>query len=170
MADYIADYSTVDTSANQLVGREAKAYAASIQDSIAAGATLKFGQAFQRKAGAGADLTLSDLALINATQSLRVAMYQTNASDLDNGAYSQYDQVLGGKSGYYVVDVEEAVTEADTVRIRLVTNGSDAAKVPGRFTKTADEDKTAVIEGAHFIAPNIVFLPDSIKLVLDNLT
>ena len=78
MADYIADYSTVDTSANQLVGREAKAYAASIQDSIAAGATLKFGQAFQRKAGAGAALTLSDLALINATQSLRVAMYQTN--------------------------------------------------------------------------------------------
>jgi len=170
MADYIADQSTVDTSAAQLVGREAMSYAATIKDSIAAGATLKFGQAFQRKAGAGAALTLSDLALINATQSLRVAQYSTNASDLDNGAYSQYDQVLGGKSGYYVVDVEEAVTEADTVRIRLVTNGSDAAKVPGRFTKTADEDKTAVIEGAHFIAPNIVFLPDSIKLVLDNLT
>ena len=37
------------------------------------------------------------------------------------------------------------------------------------YRKTADEDKTAVVEGAHFIAPNIVFLPDSIKLVLDNL-
>ena len=177
MADYIADQSTVDTSAAQLVGREAMSYAAAINDSIAAGATLKFGQAFQRKAGAGAALTLSDLALINATQSLRVAMYQTNASDLDNGAYSQYDQVLGGKSGYYVVDVEETVTEADTVRVRLVVNGSDAAKTPGRFCKTADEDKTAVIEGAKWVstgAPfgstNVVFLPDSIKLVLDNLT
>lgn len=169
MADYIADYATVDTSANQLVGREAKAYAAAIKDSIPAGTTLKFGQAFQRKAGAGIALALADLALINATQSLRIAQYQTNASDLDNSNYSQYDQVLGGKSGYYVVDVEEAVTEADTVRVRLVVNGSDALKVPGRFTKTADEDKTAVVEGAHFIAPNIVFLPDSIKLVLDNL-
>lgn len=177
MADYIADQSTVDTSAAQLVGREAMSYAATVNDSIAAGATLKFGQAFQRKAGAGIALTLSDLALINATQSLRVAMYQTNASDLDNAQYSQYDQVKGGKSGYYVVDVEETVTEADTVRVRLVTNGSDAAKTPGRFCKTADEDKTAVIEGARWVSTgtpfattNVVFLPDSIKLVLDNLT
>ena len=170
MADYIADYATVDTSAAQLVGRQAKAYAAAIQDSIAAGATLTFGQAFQRKAGAGAALTLSDLALINATQSLRIAMYSDNASDLDNSKYSQYDMVTGGKSGYYVVDVEEAVTEASTVRVRLVVNGSDPLLTPGRFCTTADEDKTAVIEGAYFAGTNIVFLPDSIKLVLDNLT
>ena len=79
MADYIADYATVNTSADQLVGREAKAYAAAIKDSIPAGATLKFGQAFQRKAGAGIALALADLALINATQSLRVEFsYEDN--------------------------------------------------------------------------------------------
>lgn len=169
MADYISDYSTVNTSADQLVGRQAKAYAAAIEDSVAANATLKFGRAFQKKAGVGELLTLSDLALINATQSLRIAMYSTAANDLDNSNYNQYDMVRAGKSGYYVVDCEEAVTHADTVRVRLVVNGSDAAKVPGRFTKTADEDKTAVIEGAFWEANNIVFLPDSIKLVLDNL-
>lgn len=170
MADYISDYSTVNTNADQLVGREGKSYAAAIQDSVPANATIKFGRAFQRKAGVGEALTLADLALINATQSLRIAMYSTNANDLDNSNYNQYDMVRAGKSGWYVVDCEVPVTAADTPRVRLVTNGGDPLLTPGRFTKTADEDKTAVIEGAFFESPNLIFLPDSIKLVLDNLS
>ncbi len=170
MADYIADYSTVNTSAAPLPGREGKVYAAAIQDSIAANATIKFGRGFQRKAGVGEALAVGDIAAINTAQAFRVAMYSTNASDLDNANYSQYDMITAGKSGFYVVEVEETVTIADAVRVRLVNHASDPVKLIGKFGKTADEDKTALIKGAHWVSANIVFLPDSIELILDNLS
>ncbi len=76
-----------------------------------------------------------------------VATYSTQASDLDNSQYKQYDSIGIMKQGEIMVYVEEAITKGDTVRIRHTASGS---LVAGSFGTTADAGKTVVLTGAEY--------------------
>jgi len=76
-----------------------------------------------------------------------VAAYSTEASDLDNSKYEQYDPVGVMNQGEIYVYVEEAVSKGDTVRIRHTASGD---KVAGSFATTADTGKTVVLSGAEY--------------------
>ena len=76
-----------------------------------------------------------------------VAAYSTEASDLDNSQFKQYDKVPVFDQGVINVFVEEAVSPTDTVRIRHTASGS---LVAGSFAKTADAGKTVVLSGAEY--------------------
>jgi len=76
-----------------------------------------------------------------------VACYSTDASDLDNSQYKQYDVAGIMNQGEVYVYVEEAVSKGDTVRIRHTASGD---KVAGSFATTADSGKTVVLSGAEY--------------------
>jgi len=76
-----------------------------------------------------------------------VAAYSTEASDLDNSAYNQYDPAGIMTQGTILVYVEEAVSKGDTVRIRHTASGN---LVAGSFATTADAGKTVALTGAEY--------------------
>ena len=73
-----------------------------------------------------------------------VALQSTEASDLDNSAYEEYDPVAVIDQGVVWVYVEEAVNVGDAVRIRH-TGG-----VPGAFRTSATSTNAAVLTGAEW--------------------
>lgn len=76
-----------------------------------------------------------------------VAGFSTEAGDLNNDSYAQYDQIAVVDTGVVVVYVEEAVNIGDPVRIR---HTAATGKYPGSFAKTADAGKTAVVSNAQW--------------------
>lgn len=76
-----------------------------------------------------------------------VATFSTQASDLDNSQYKQYDPVGVCDQGVIMVYVEEAVTPASPVRIR---HTATTGKVPGSFCTTADPNRTVLLTGANY--------------------
>ncbi|MCE9501856.1 MAG: hypothetical protein K8R21_15350 [Leptospira sp.] len=106
--------------------------------------TIKFGYALQLG-------TTGDQAKKFTSSSgkfIGVAGYSTDASDLDNEQYSEKDPLGCVEIGVVMVYVEEAVAIGDPVRVRHTDHASDVTKLCGMFAKTADEDKTALLEGA----------------------
>jgi len=73
--------------------------------------------------------------------------YSTQAGDLDNSQYEQYDPVSVFDQGVIMVYVEEDIEVGDTVRIRHTTNGS---LVAGSFATTSAAGETAVLTGAEY--------------------
>ena len=73
-----------------------------------------------------------------------VALYATDASDLDNSNFEEYDAVPVFDQGVVWVYCEEAVNVGDSVRVRH-TNG-----VPGAFCTTAITNETILLTGAEF--------------------
>jgi hypothetical protein len=109
---------------------------------IAEGAIL-FGRALVRG-------TAGDQAKIPASASdefVGVAGRSIEAADLDDEAYADEDPVACVETGVVMVHVEEAVDPGDPVRIR---HTAATGKVPGSFCTTADNGKTAVLDGAEF--------------------
>lgn len=76
-----------------------------------------------------------------------VNAFSTQADDLDNSQYKQYDPVSILDQGVIMVFVEETVEVGDTVRVRHTANGS---KVAGSFCKTAAAGETVVLTGAEY--------------------
>lgn len=76
-----------------------------------------------------------------------VGAYSTQADDLDNSQYKQYDPVSVFDQGVVMVYVEESVEVGDTVRIRHTADGT---KVAGSFATTSDAGKTVVLTGAEY--------------------
>jgi len=73
-----------------------------------------------------------------------VAVQSTEASDLDNSDYQEYDQVAVMDQGVVWVYCEEAVNVGDAVRVRH-TNG-----VPGAFCTSAVANKTVLLTSAEW--------------------
>lgn len=73
-----------------------------------------------------------------------VALQSTEASDLDNSNYEEYDQVAVMDQGVVWVYCEEAVNVGDAVRVRH-TDGT-----PGAFCTTAVANKTVLLTGAEW--------------------
>lgn len=102
-----------------------------------------------------------------------VAAYSPSASKLSEGKYLDKDVLAVHKSGFVTVYVEEAVNAGDPVRIRHTNHASLTAKVAGNFAKTAEADKTMLLEGARFentvaaAGEAIVFLSGSFKTTAD---
>lgn len=76
-----------------------------------------------------------------------VALYSTDADDLDNSQYKDHDAVAVLDQGIVNVYVEETIALGNTVRIRHTASGS---KVAGSFATTAEAGCTAVLTGAEY--------------------
>ena len=104
---------------------------------------IKFGYAVVKGTG---DLDVRVPAAANS-QFVGVARWSTEASDFNNESYKAKDPVGVFSTGVPVVCVEEEVKIGDPVRVRLVANGE---KIAGRFCKTREAGRTAVINNAEW--------------------
>lgn len=164
----VPSYEDISTEAAFSPGNVCQQYSGTYIESGVANDTIPFGYACQIKAGVIENLAAADLTAMAADNAMRIAMYGANASALNSGAYSQYDQIGLGATGFFSVVTEEDVAVGDPVRVRLTTS---TVKIKGMFGTTADPNKTAVINEARYVSYRdnvaVVFIPDSITFTLD---
>ncbi|UOG39360.1 hypothetical protein MAL08_08905 [Leptospira noguchii] len=110
---------------------------------------LPFGSAVMLVSG-GEGISVIGADAAQVSSNLRfdgVTSYSNSAGDLKNLSYDDGELCTFFDKGYVWVPCEEATTEFDTVRIRVVQEGTN---VVGSFRKTAIPGKTAVITGVKF--------------------
>lgn len=112
--------------------------------SRAAENTIYFGRAVMRGTAALlAKLFASSTGLFEG-----VAVFGTQAGDIDNQQYIANDPIPVLDRGVVMVMSEEAVNPTDAVRIRH-TAGT-GSQIAGQFCKTADAGKTVLLKGARW--------------------
>jgi hypothetical protein len=151
------------------LGRFAKHYPNEYTESRIAEGAIPFGRAVE----VGTTAEQGKLVGGATGEFVGVSAYNPKASLLSQGIYSDKDALAVHKSGFVTVYVEEAVNAGDPVRIRHTNHASLTAKVAGNFAKTAEAEKTFLLEGARFensvaaAGEAIVFLSGSFKTTAD---
>ncbi|MCH1910461.1 hypothetical protein L9Z17_00005 [Leptospira noguchii] len=135
-----------------LLGTSSRDSKTNVSEEVSFNRQITFGSAVMLVSG-GEGISVIGADAVQVSSNLRfdgVTSYSNSAGDLKNLSYDDGELCTFFDKGYVWVPCEEATTEFDTVRIRVVQEGTN---VVGSFRKTAIPGKTAVSQGLVCIKP-----------------